>query len=253
MGDKRPRSKGRRSGPRRWHRQWHRYLGAVFALPLLWLVISGLLLQHGEKLGLSEKKVSSAWLLKQYDQIPEGMPTVTRAGRFRVAGWDGEVFVDNRLLEESGTLVGAVALPAELVVAVENEIFVYDAQGLYLDRLGEESLPAVPLEKIGIDSANRVHIRTDAGQHMLGEGFFEFELASPESEVVWSSLSEGVEERDSLQQVLVEGSEFTWSRVITDLHSGSLLGKVGRFFVDLTGVAVLVLTVLGIRLLVRRK
>ena len=253
MGKDRPRKKGRRPGPRKWHRQWHRYLGAVFALPLLWLTVSGLLLQHGERLGLTEKKVSSAWLLKRYNQIPVGVPSVTEAGRFLVAEWGGQIFVDDRLLEESGVLTGAVALPAELVVATENEIFVYDSQGLYLDRLGEESLPAVPLTGIGLDSDNRIHLETAAGQHVLGEGFLDFEEASPEAVVAWSSLREGNKELDPLQQILVEGSEFTWSRVITDLHSGSLLGKTGRFFVDLTGIAVIVLTVLGIRLLFRRK
>ena len=170
MGKDRPRKKGRRPGPRKWHRQWHRYLGAVFALPLLWLTVSGLLLQHGERLGLTEKKVSSAWLLKRYNQIPVGVPSVTEAGRFLVAEWGGQIFVDDRLLEESGVLTGAVALPAELVVATENEIFVYDSQGLYLDRLGEESLPAVPLTGIGLDSDNRIHLETAAGQHVLGEG-----------------------------------------------------------------------------------
>tara|TARA_Y100000766_G_scaffold26771_1_gene18528 strand:+ start:3286 stop:3864 length:579 start_codon:yes stop_codon:yes gene_type:complete len=192
-------------------------------------------------------------LLKRYNQIPVGVPSVTDAGRFLVAEWGGQIFVDDRLLEESGVLTGAVALPAELVVATENEIFVYDSQGLYLDRLGEESLPAVPLTGIGLDSDNRIHLETAAGQHVLGEGFLDFEEASPEAVVAWSSLREGNKELDPLQQILVEGSEFTWSRVITDLHSGSLLGKTGRFFVDLTGVAVIVLTVLGIRLLFRRK
>lgn len=197
--------------------------------------------------------MSSAWLLKRYNQIPEGVPAVTKAGRFLVAGWGGQLFVDDKLLEESGTLTGAVALPAELVVATENEIFVYDSQGLYLDRLGEESLPAVPLLGIGLDSNDRIHLQTADGQHVLGEGFLDFEEAPSGAVVAWSTPSEGFNERDSLQQILVEGSEFTWSRVITDLHSGSLLGKIGRFFVDLTGVAVFVLTVLGIRLLFRRK
>ena len=119
MGGDRPRRKGRKSRPRKWHRLWHRYLGAVFALPLLWLVVSGLLLQHGERLGLTEKKVSSAWLLKRYKQIPEGIPSVTKAGRFMISGWDGEIFIDDSLLSESGTLIGAVALPGELVISTE--------------------------------------------------------------------------------------------------------------------------------------
>ena len=248
MAEERPRKRRRSGAPRR----WHRYLGAIFALPLLWLVVSGLLLQHQEKLGLSEKKVSSAWLLKRYDQIPEGTPTVTSAGRFEVAGWGGVLFVDDRVLEESGILVGAVARPRELVIATGSEVFVYDSQGDYLDRLGEESLPAVPIMGIGLDDSRRVHLKTSAGQHALGEDFLDFEAAAPGAVVKWNSPEAGEEEKASLQRVLVESSEFTWSRVITDLHSGSLLGKVGRFLVDLTGLAVIVLTVLGIRLLFKR-
>jgi len=70
--------------------------------------------------------------------------------------------------------------------------------------------------------------------------------------VAWNTLEVGREEKASLQEALMENAGFTWSRVITDLHSGSLLGKVGRFLVDLTGFAVIVLTLLGIRLLVKR-
>ena len=162
------------------------------------------------------------------------------------------LFVDDRILEESGTLVGAVARPGELVIATTGELFVYDAQGEYLDRLGEESLPAVPIERIGLDESHRVHLQTSAGHHVLGQDFLNFETVPGEGAVAWNAPRAGLEEKASLQETLVENADFTWSRVITDLHSGSLLGKVGRFLVDLTGIAVIVLTLLGIRLLFRR-
>ena len=162
------------------------------------------------------------------------------------------LFVDDRILEEGGTLVGAVARPGELVIAPSSEMFVYDAQGEYLDRLREESLPAVPIERIGRDESHRVHLQTSAGHHVLGQDFLDFETVAGVGEVAWNTLEVGREEKASLQEALMENAGFTWSRVITDLHSGSLLGKVGRFLVDLTGFAVIVLTLLGIRLLVKR-
>ncbi len=248
MSEERPRKKRPKGGLRRWHRS----IGAVFALPLLWLMVSGLLLQHQDTLGLDQKMVKSASLLKLYDQIPDADPVTTSVGRFMVAGWGGMLFVDDRILEESGTLVGAVARPGELVIATTGELFVYDAQGEYLDRLGEESLPAVPVERIGLDESHRVHLQTSAGHHVLGRDFLNFETAPGEGAVAWNTVEVGREEKASLQETLVENADFTWSRVITDLHSGSLLGKVGRFLVDLTGIAVIVLTLLGIRLLFRR-
>ncbi len=248
MSEERPRKKRPKGGLRRWHRS----IGAVFALPLLWLMVSGLLLQHQDTLGLDQKMVKSASLLKLYDQIPDADPVTTSVGRFMVAGWGGMLFVDDRILEESGTLVGAVARPGELVIATTGELFVFDAQGEYLDRLGEESLPAVPVERIGLDESHRVHLQTSAGHHVLGRDFLNFETAPGEGAVAWNTVEVGREEKASLQETLVENAGFTWSRVITDLHSGSLLGKVGRFLVDLTGIAVIVLTLLGIRLLFRR-
>ena len=248
MSEERPRKKR----PKRGLRRWHRSIGAVFALPLLWLMVSGLLLQHQDTLALDQKMVKSAWLLKLYDQIPDADPVTTSVGRFMVAGWAGMLFVDDRILEESGTLVGAVARPGELVIATTGELFVYDAQGEYLDRLGEESLPGVPIERIGLDESHRVHLQTSAGHHVLGRDFLNFETAPGEGAVAWNTVEVGREEKASLQETLVENAGFTWSRVITDLHSGSLLGKVGRFLVDLTGIAVIVLTLLGIRLLFRR-
>jgi hypothetical protein len=224
----------------------------VFALPLLWLCVTGLLLQHQDDLGLDERRVKSEWLLKQYDQIPEGEPQVAKAGRFTVAEWGGELFLEGKILEESGRLIGVVAKPAELVVATSEEVFVYDAQGTYLDRLGEESLPGVPIERVGLDDAGRVVIEVEGGRHVLSDDFLEHEAVSKDGAVSWSVIKTGGAERGALQETLVAGAGFTWSRVITDLHSGSLLGKVGRLMVDLTGVAVIVVTLFGIRLVFKR-
>ncbi len=235
-------------GPRR----WHRCLGVVLALPLLWLCVTGLLLQHQEGLGLAERKVSSGWLLKRYKQVPAGEPREARAGRFTVSEWGGVLFFDGQVLEEGGTLVGAVAKPAELILATENAVFVYDSQGSYLDRLGEESLPAVPVARIGRDSSGRVILEAGGGSHVLSDDFLSHEKAGREAEVVWSVVTEAGGARAALQAALAEGAGFTWGRVVTDLHSGRLFGKPGRFLVDLTAVAVIVLTLFGIRLFFKR-
>ena len=157
-----------------------------------------------------------------------------------------------KLLEQSGTLVGAVAKPAELVIATREALFVYDAQGVYLDRLGEESLPGLPVKAIGLSEGTKVVIALESGEEFVTEDLFDFGKREGEMEIAWSALKSGEEQRDDLRDALIDEAGFTWSRVITDLHSGSLLGKVGRFLVDLTGIAVIILTLFGIRLLFKR-
>lgn len=248
MSDPQPRRRGRW-----WVRRWHRWLGAVFALPLLWLCITGLLLQHRDTFGLQDRKVSSEWLLKRYGQIPEGDPKGVKAGRFEVSEWNEVLFLDEKVLDESGVLVGAVAKPAEVVLATRQGLFVYDAQGAYLDRLGEESLPGVPVERIGLRGASEVMIEVGGKMFRIDDSFLDYSEVEADEEVSWSEVSVASAARSRLQGVLAEGAGFTWDRVITDLHSGSLFGSFGKFLVDLTGIAVMVLTLMGLRLLFRRR
>ena len=189
-------------GPRR----WHRYLGAVLALPLLWLCVTGLLLQHQERLGLGERRVNSAWLLERYKQIPAGEPRVAAAGRFTVANWGGLLFLDDVPVEESGHLVGAVAKPAELVVATESELLVYDAQGEFLDRLDEASLPGIPVKRLGLDAAGRVLLAVEGGATYATEDFLAFEQVPGAREARWSSVAAAPEERGRLERRLAEAA-----------------------------------------------
>jgi hypothetical protein len=164
------------------------------------------------------------------------------------------LFLDGELLEASGTLVGAVAMPADLVIATADEVHVFDAQGEYLDRLREESLPGVPIEAIGIGEPASVLLRQGGRTFSLEADFLGFVEVpvQADKEGTWSRASEDPGRKKELQGTLAKQAGFTWSRVVTDLHSGSLFGTVGRLFVDLTGIAVIGLTLLGIRLLFKR-
>jgi hypothetical protein len=162
------------------------------------------------------------------------------------------LFLDGVVLEASGTLVGAVAKPAELVVATKTELFVFDAQGASLDRLGEESLPGLPVVRLGMGSDGRVVLEVEGGRIFASADLLEFVEVGAEAASVWSRVRESGGSRATLRKALAEGAEFTWSRVVTDLHSGSLFGKIGKFLVDFTGVAVIGLTLFGIRLLFKR-
>ena len=103
-----------------WVRRWHRLLGLVFAIPLVWLSISGLLLRHAEGLGLDDKQVRSSWLLERYGMIPDGDPRGVPLGSRQVVEWGENLFVGGLLVEESGVLVGAVPSGRDMVVSLED-------------------------------------------------------------------------------------------------------------------------------------
>ncbi len=87
----------------------------------------------------------------------------------------------------------------------------------------------------------------------ISDDYLEHEETGPDSPVAWSEVERlGGEGRARLEALLAEQAAIPWSRVVLDLHSGTLFGKVGRLLVDVSGVAIIVLTLLGGRLLFRK-
>jgi hypothetical protein len=241
---------GRRG--RFWARRWHRWLGVVFAIPLLWLTVSGLVLRHADRLGLHESRVRSAWLLRQYGMIPEGLARSTMAGSRSVGEWDEILFLDGIVLEESGILVGAVAMGTNTVVATEDLVLVYDPDGALVDQLGEESLPAVPLEAVGRGVDGALVLRSGGKRWRIAEDFLSHEEAGP-GLIPWSVVAALPEDAHaSLENSLASQAGISSYRIWLDLHSGNLFGAVGRWAVDLSGLAIIALTLMGFRLVFRK-
>ena len=230
-------------------RSWHRWLGGILAIPLLWLTVSGLLLNHAEGLGMNRKVVRSSWLLDRYGMRPEGDAYGARVGTRRVTEWGGLLFLDDVLLEEEGTLVGAVAVGADLVVGTSEVLYVYGAQGGLVDVMDEASLPALPLGRIGKSDEGVLAVQGGGKTWVVKAGSLDFEESDGEG-FTWSEVT-GVE-KAGLEEALGEGAGIPWSRVVLDLHSGNLFGGPGRFLVDLTGIGVVLMTLFGIKLLFKR-
>jgi hypothetical protein len=233
-------------------RRWHRQLGVVFALPLLWLAVSGLLLRHADRFGLHDRQVRSAWLLQRYGMIPEEAPRGVTAGSRRVVEWGENLFLGDALVQESGVLIGAVPKGRDLVVALEGYLLVYDAGGMLVDQLGDASLPGTPLEALGVDGDGAVMVRTDGKVARIGDDFLGHAEA-PAAEVTWSEVTALEEEAiEALEPRLAEQAGISYYRVLLDMHSGNLLGTVTKWSVDLAAIGIIVLTVMGLGLVFRK-
>jgi hypothetical protein len=55
-----------------------------------------------------------------------------------------------------------------------------------------------------------------------------------------------------LEEAIAEQAGIPWSRVMLDLHSGNLGGTAGKLLVDVTGVGIIVLTLMGFKLVFRK-
>jgi hypothetical protein len=244
-----------RSAPtkrRRVARHWHRWLGLFAALPLLWLSVTGLLLNHIVDLGLNDKRVSAEWVLKRYHQLPEGKPVAFMANERLVAEWDGALYLDGKFLEGfEGELVGAVGVKDKLVIATKESVGVFDGSDAMAIELDELSLPVLPLQGVAV-AENVLLVKSDSGWSSFSDDFLLFEEWNDSAEAVTFHLLND-EELGDLESAITSSRSMPMDRVIGDAHSGKLFGWPGWLIMDLTALGAIILTILGLRLFPKRK
>ena len=60
-------------------------------------------------------------------------------------------------------------------------------------------------------------------------------------------------DRKRLGLAIAEQAGVPWSRVVLDLHSGNLRGTTGKLIVDLSGLGIIVMSLMGMKLVFRKQ
>ena len=238
-------------GRRKYSRSRHRWLGLLAAFPLLWLSVTGLIMNHAERLGFDQREVKAEWILRHYRQLPEGEPVGLKIGDRAVTAWGDFIFLDEELTDLSGELIGAGLSADNLAISTSEKIYVISPTGESLDELDELSLPGVPVQAVG-HSGKTLYLKTSDQWWVFGEDLLDYEKAdAPES--ISGLVKLAADEKEKLMGSLKSQGAMPLSRVIQDAHSGKLFGWPGWVISDLTAVSVIVLTLLGLRLVPKRK
>lgn len=225
---------------------WHRWLGLAAALFVILLAVTGLMLNHTEALRLDARHVHSDWLLDHYGiHAPAEVPAHA-AGEHWISQWGRRLYLDTRDLGETadGRLIGAGRFGELILIALERALLLVTPEGDVVERLGAESLPALPLQGLGRSPDGRPQLHTPRGS-FVADG----ELLG------WQRIGRSAIQRapaGELPPALRERLLRTWrgqglslERVILDLHSGRILGAAGVFVMDAAAVLLLLLAFSG--------
>jgi len=241
-------SRGRK---RRRSRVWHRWLGFIVVAPLLFVSVTGALLNHANQLGWDTRHVSSDWLLSRYGMELRGEPVTFAAAGKSVSEWNGQLFWDGAALEAEGSLKGVVELESGVAIVCDAIVSIHDLDGAVIEQLGDESLPRGCCEGAGKADNGGLVVRTrDQRDWRFSQDLLEFALHG-EAVPCWSEPVQTEESLRVFMQRAYRGEGLTWSRLLLDLHSGRFFGAVGRWIVDLTLLFLVGLSVTGVVLGVR--
>lgn len=226
---------------------FHRWLGVFSALFLFLLALTGLALNHAERLGLDDVTISSPIILSRYGMSSGGE---IRSWRIHdsatVSHLGGQLFYEGEQLSSGGPPVGIYSMDPVSVIATAEGLVLLTSRGELIEKIEIGELPFGEITLTGKDPDGNLVIVTNDGQWKPDEDWLEYHpyqggfSVDPQQPV---DTDKELRKR-ILQQYQGEG--LSLYRVLLDLHSGRLFGWGGRTLMDLTAVAILLLLSSGI-------
>lgn len=224
-------------------------MGGVSAIFLLTLALSGLLLNHAERLGLHGKSVRLRFIMERYNmQTADSIRSLQLDQDIFISELQGSVFVNSRLLENTaGRLLGVFAGDDLHAAVLDSGILLITATGELVELLPMEQLPFDRINGLGESPEGDAVLLSESSNWMPDPDWLAFEaydgpvVVNPPD---WTGL--GREASTALLEAY-NGRGPTLYRVLLDLHSGRLFGWGGRTVMDLTAVAIVLLVLSGLR------
>ena len=229
--------------------RWHRRVGLSLALVFVFVVATGLLLNHAEDFELRSRVLKADWLHRWYGIQPKGSPVGYKVDDAWIIGLDGSVFINSRPVLDGMPLVGVVSTRNVVAVASAAVLALFAADGTLIERLSRESLPSGAIARVGLRGGARAVVI------QAGEEVFEFSpdflnwspvRPSDADTVFWSVPLESPADAVAAAIKAFRGEGLTMHRLVMDIHSGRFFGKAGVWFVDLSAFGLLFLALSGV-------
>ena len=228
-------------------RRFHRSFGAGAAVFVMFMVLSGLALNHTDGLSLDERHVSQSYLLGWYGLgEPEDIRNFA-AGSDWISFAGSQLYLNGNHASIAANGVGAVSSGEMLIAACSEELLLLNRDGELIERLPWGPPGAGPVESIGMLENGTVAVRTSNQLWLADEQLLKWQPSMDTSIIVsWSSPEHAPEvlRQSILQQYRGEG--LSLERLLLDFHSGRIFGPVGVFIYDLLAVAVGFLAISGL-------
>ncbi len=244
--------------PKVFWRNWHGLLGVLIALPLIFLTVTGVLLNHSDAFQLRQKQVHSPWVLEKYGFEQGEISTAASlvGGGYVAQSEDAIIYRGEVVATTLGELVGGAKVQNGYCLVTTKEVHYFGSDGGLIETLGSTVLPSGEILRAGVDQGKLLvlELEGEEGQKTLR---FDQDMVAPVEEhvtdVKWSETKAlSATEQQQVYQAL-SGEGIPLDRVILDLHSGNLFGAAGKWTLTFFSLVILVVSVSGVFLFVKNR
>lgn len=232
-------------------RSLHRSLGATIAIFVLLLSITGILLNHSNDLKLDKHYLKWPWLLNHYGVSSVKADAVYLLDQSVISQFGDEVFVDVKPVTHiQRPLLGGISLDDVMILATDDALLLLTADGEFIERMGAESGVPPMIQNIGLFHGDPV-LQTREGMWRSDFMLEKWEAISLQG-IGWSVPSPMPESLKNELITYFHGEGVSVEHVLLDVHNGRILGSIGVWLLDLVGILLIVLSLTGIWMWLRR-
>lgn len=235
---------------RRFLRIWHRRIGMLSSLLLMWIAVTGLMLNHTALLGL--QGATGFGRLAQWMGVAVSCdPRAWQLGEQSLSACENGAYLGERRLADVAPVHAATQAAGWILVLGSEHLWVFTPEGQPVDGL---ALPAALSAGAQLWQADE-HIVLAAGDQAWQLDADELvwqkwsgdarHFSAPESTELSAAAIAALERQAS-------GAALNWSKLLQDLHTGRVLSNLGSALLDIAGVSLLLLALLGIAIDLRR-
>ena len=233
-------------------RRKHRSVGALAAAFVLFMVLSGLAINHADGLGLGQRHVSNQYLLKLYGiNVPDDIRSF-QLGDNWLSFAGSQLYFNETAVADVPDGIGAVANDQWFVVAGRNALLLIDRQGQLVEQTSWQQAGAI--ESVGLSGDGRVAVKSTAGLWLADAELLAWQQADDAGGTMqWSSATTAPA---ALQRAITrhyQGDGLSMERLLLDFHSGRVFGPMGIIIYDLLALAIAFLALSGLVLWFRNR
>jgi len=232
---------------------WHRRIGLFALLLVIILAISGIMLNHTERLNLDNTYVDNSLLLSWYGIEPKDEPVSFRIENRSenetqshvISAWNKQLFFDNTAITNlEQNMHGAIGAEQFIVVALDNEIILLSYEGEFIERVST-SISFSNIQRLGMKYKRPVIETSEPLYYIADEHILDWDVIINE-DIQWTEQYKLDDEEREALLLAYRGNGLKLERVMLDLHSGRIFGSYGIYLMDAAAIALLWLSMSGL-------
>ena len=230
-------------------REWHRTLGVWAAFFLIFLSVTGIALNHTERLSLAHQPITNTLLLDHYGINSPSDVRFYQDNRMILT--NNLIWLDQKLLVEISSRFVAMGKFQQLwLVATDQYLFLFNDAGDLVDKISVATGLPSAIVAISVEQSN-VIIDTSKGYYQADDDFLTWQAIATLKEPSWLQQSNATDQQIMHAIELYRSQFLTWERIIIDAHSGRIFGLFGVVGMDIAAILLILLSLSGLYIWIR--